>query len=124
MQPGPCRLVTLQTEYSLQAQRAGAVLLARHPPHSSKPNRQGSPRILENRARCHRRLAPALGTFPNPTHWPRLPRFAPRAGKTPRPPKPCQVCPTCFLGAETRLQFRQVLWILFHHVRILHIGAT
>src|SRR5260370_16036311 len=53
MQPRPRRLIALQAEHSLQPQRAGTVLLSRHPPHGTKPNWQRGPRVLEDSSGCH-----------------------------------------------------------------------
>ena len=53
MQPCPGGLIFLQTEHSLPSQRAGAVLLSGHPPHRAEPDRQRSPRVLEDRSCCH-----------------------------------------------------------------------
>jgi len=38
VKPAPSRFVTAQTQNTLQAQRTGTGLLARHKPHSAKPH--------------------------------------------------------------------------------------
>jgi hypothetical protein len=58
MQPRPRRLIVLQAEHSLQPQRAGAVLLRRHPPHGTKPNWPRGPRVLEDGSGCDRSWQP------------------------------------------------------------------
>ena len=70
VQPRPGRAVAAQAEDALQAQGAGAVLLAHHPPDRPEPQRQRGPGALEDRPRHHRRLVPTGCAHPS-RHSPR-----------------------------------------------------
>src|ERR1700676_763572 len=101
MQPDPCRLITTQPKHSLQAQRAGSVLLAHHVPHGPEPHPQGLPRILENGSRRGRSLVIALAALPQGgTHPPRLAVATAGTPKTFRPTQLEQVLPTRLLRRE------------------------
>jgi hypothetical protein len=82
-------------------------------------------RILEDRSRGHRSLAAASAALQQ--HASNRPRLAAAATWTPetiRPSQPRQVRPARFVGAEVRLQLRQVSRVFLDHSRILHIGVT
>ena len=125
MQPSPGRLITLESEHSLQTQGTGAVLLRGHPPHGAEPDRQRSPGALEDRSRRHGSLVATTAALQQ--HSPDRP-FAvtttPWAAETIRPSQPGQVRPACFLSAEVRLQLRQIPRVFLDHACILHMGAT
>jgi hypothetical protein len=88
VQQGPGRLVAAQPEYPLQAQSAGAVLLAGHVPHGPEPDGEGQMAVLKDRARGHRRLAPAGRAQPQtPRHAPGGTAGTARADKTRGPAK-------------------------------------
>jgi hypothetical protein len=69
----------------------------------------------------HRSLAPTPGTLPQISNGPCLPPSAAGTAETRRPPESRQVSPTCLLGAEVRLQLRQIPGVFFRHPRTLHI---
>src|ERR1035437_9947902 len=62
MQPRPGRLIALQTQHSLQPQRADTVLLTAPPPYGLKPQPQRSAGVLKNRPRRHRGLMSTVTT--------------------------------------------------------------
>src|SRR6266496_38983 len=124
MQPGPSRLVTTQTKHSLQAQRAGSVLLARHVPHGPEPHPQRLPRILKYGSRRCRSLTIALAALPQGgTHRPCPVALATRAPKTLRPSQLSHVLSTPLLRREPRLELLYRPRIVLHG-DILLIGAT
>src|SRR5439155_26697874 len=105
MQPSPGRLITTQPKHSLQAQRAGSVLLARHVPHGPEPHLQRLPRILEHGSRRGRSLVIAPAALPQRgTYRPRLAMATTGAPKTLRPAQLEHVLPARLLGRESRLE--------------------
>jgi len=80
VQPSPGRLVTSQSKHSLETQRAGPVLLARHPPQGAEPQHQRPAGVLEDRSCGHRGLMPTIAAFQ--THRPKRPRLATAAART------------------------------------------
>src|SRR5229473_4438834 len=124
MQPCPSRLITTHPEHSLQAQRAGSVLLARHVPHCPEPHLQRLPRILENGSRSGRSLVIALAALPQGgTYRPRLAVPAAGTPKTFRPTQLQQILPTRLLRREPRLELLYRPRIVVHGTMLL-IGAT
>ncbi len=115
MQPSPGRFVAAQAQHPLQAQRARPVLLAREPPHGSKPTLEGLAGVLKYCARRWRSLMPAAGALQQ--RCPHRPRFvvpASRTTKTLRPAELTQILSTGLLGGETRLELGQIPRIIFH----------
>src|SRR6266478_6209673 len=124
MHPSPSRLITTQPKHSLQAQRAGSVLLAGHLPHCPEPHLQWLPRILENGSCRGRGLVIALAALPQrDTYRPRLAVAAAGTPKTFRPTQLEQVLPTRLLRREPRLELLYRPRIVLHGAMLL-IGAT
>ena len=110
VQHRPCGLITVQTEHSLQPQRADALLLARQVPCSGKPHAKRCARLVENGS-CGDAALVTAGSADQPT-----PRGAPwgichpasRAAESALPPQLFQICRTCFIGGKPVLKFTQI----------------
>src|SRR5437667_5407930 len=123
VQPCPGGEVAAQTQYALQPQGAGSILLRRHPPDGPEPHRQRFPRILEDRARRQRRLVLAASAdqqvaVSRPS---RSPATA-WADKTLRPTQLQKVVPTRLFGSKPGLQFGQSTRVFLHSRLPQHIG--
>src|SRR5438105_3002615 len=124
MQPSPSRLITTQPQHSLQAQRAGSVLLARHIPHGAKPHLQWLPRVLEHGPRSDRSLVIAPAALPQTgTYRPRLAVAATGTPKTFRPTHLGHISTTRLLRREPHLELLYCPRILLHEGMLL-IGVT
>lgn len=115
VQPGPRRLIAPESEYPFQAQRAGAVLLTRHPPEGSKPHRQGFVGVLKDRSCDDRYLVTARRTLVQRRtdrvgfHVP-----TPRTAKALRPPQPCKVVSTRLVARKGRFELAECPGIILH----------
>src|SRR5205823_1553442 len=124
MQPTPCRLKPTQPEDPLQAQCAGTVLLAGHIPHRTKPHHQRLPRVLENRTRRSRSLAPAIAALEQSgTHQDSLGSLALRTSKTLRPAEADQVRSTRFLRRKALLELLDSSRVVLHDPN-LYVGVS
>src|ERR1019366_7248559 len=109
VQPRPSGSITAESEDPLQAQGAGAVLLACHKPHRPKPDGEGLSRILEHGARRHGRLTVAARTLEQGgTNGPRLATSATWTPKPLRPPQLKEVLATTFFRREPGLELLQI----------------
>src|ERR1700733_1181344 len=125
MQPRPSGPITTQSKNSLQAQCAGAILLAGHKPHRPEPGGERLPRVLEHRASRHRSLKVAVRTLEQSGS--NRPRLAPSATRTPkplRPPQSKEVLATAFFGRKPSLELLKSPRVIFHSATILPVGAT
>src|SRR5437899_6142017 len=123
VQPCPGGEVAAQTQYALQPQGAGSILLRRHPPDGPEPHRQRFPRILEDRARRQRRLVLAASAdqqvaVSRPSRSP----AAALADKALWPTQLQQVVPTRLFGSKSGLQFGQSTRVFLHSPLPQHIG--
>src|SRR2546426_5318731 len=123
VQPCPGGEVAAQTQYALQPQGAGSILLRRHPPDGPEPHRQRFPRILEDRARRQRRLVLAASAdqqvaVSRPSRSP----AAALADKALWPTQLQQVVPTRLFGSKSGLQFGQTTRVFLHSPLPQHIG--
>src|SRR5436305_9406639 len=115
VQPRPRRFVAAQPQHPLQPQSTGTVFLAGQPIHGPEPVHQRLARVLENRARGHRRLVTTRLALHQPRpHRPEVPACAARAAKAFRPSQPEQVVPARLLGIKPSLEFAQIPWIVLH----------
>ncbi len=126
VQQRPGRLVAAQSQDTLQAQRADAVLLAGHLPHGPEPHRQWQLAVLEDGPRHHRRFPPAVSAPPQIAAVPQaLTLPAPGTGNPLGPPHGNQVGAARRFGAEPPLQFQQRPRIILHHrKRHYRLGAV
>lgn len=123
VQPGPGRLVAAQPQHPLQSEGTGPVLLARQPVHGAKPIHQRLTRVLEDRARRHRRLATTrLALHEHGSHGPEMTAATARALEALRPSQPVQVVPTRLLGVEPSLEIGQTPGILLHSRPCYRLG--
>ena len=124
VQPRPGRAVTAQTEDALQAQGAGAVLLANHPPDRPKPERQRGTSALEDRARHHRRLVPTDRAHPESSPGgPRLGAIARGAHEAPPPTETRQVLAARLLGHEALFELLECARVLLHSPNHYRLGS-
>ena len=124
VQPRPGRAVTAQTEDALQAQGAGAVLLADHPPDRPKPERQRGTSALEDRARHHRRLVPTDRAHPESSPGgPRLGAIARGAHEAPPPTETRQVVAARLLGHEALFELLECARVLLHSPNHYRLGS-
>ena len=117
VQPSPRRVVTAQSQQTLQPQRIHPLLLVGHVPHRLKPKPQRFPRILEDGAGRERSFQVTLRTAEKPAlHRPRPSISAARATKPFGPAKLKQILPAAVLSSERILK-------LLHRSRVLlHTG--
>src|SRR5579863_2679011 len=108
VQQRPSGLIAAQTQYALQTQRTGSVLLTGHMPYRATPQLQGQMAVLENGASRHGGLVFTGGADQTPT--PRRPRFSPPAlwtDKSVRPTQGRQVGTTLFFGSKPAFHFQK-----------------
>jgi len=109
VQPSPSRLVTAQSQATLQAQGTDADLLVRHIPHGSEPRNERSLCPLEDRPNRRRGVPTTARTF-KPSTSPGRPSVlttARRTAKTLWPPKLHQVNAATLLGGKPSFEFGQ-----------------
>src|ERR1700730_4936642 len=124
VQPRPGRLVAAQSQDPWQAQGPGSVLLSRQPIHSPEPIHQRLPRILEDRARRHRRLeATLLALHQRRSHRPKVTAAAARAAKALRPSKPEQIFSARLLGIKPRFELAQIPRVFLHGLPYYSLGS-
>ena len=120
VQPSPSRLVTAQSQATLQAQGTDTDLLVRHIPHGSEPRNERSVCPLEDRPN-RRRGVPMTASTLKPSTSPGRPSALTTARRTPKtlwPPKLHQVNAATLLGSKTSFEFG-------HSPRkILRLGAV
>ena len=118
VQPNPSRVVTTQSQQTLQPQGVHPLLLIGHVPHCLKPKPQGLPCILEEGSGRERSFQVTLRTAEKPApHGPRPAIPATRATKPFRPAKSQQILPAPVFRGEPILK-------LLHRPRILlHTGG-
>src|SRR5215469_8068683 len=123
MQQRPGRLVAPQTQNTLQAHGADAVLLAGHPPHGTKPQGQRQAAVLKYRPGGDRDLVVTTGTTHETVAFrPALRLATARAAKTVRPTKSKEVLPAGRLRRKARLQLPQVSRIILHGQKHYRLG--
>lgn len=106
VQPGPCRLVAADSQYAVQADGTGPVLLPDDPPHRVKPETERLPSVLKDGASGDGHCGLACATPKELVR--REPCFrapAVRASKALGPPQLYQVVPTGFLRGELVVEF-------------------
>jgi len=122
--PRPSSLITAQPQHSLKAKGTGPVLLTRQPVHGVKPIGQRFASVLENRARCHRRLVTTcLALHQHRPHRPEMVALATRTAKPIRPAQPEQVLPTGLLGVKPSLELAQTPRIFLHSPPYYMLGS-
>ena len=108
VEPRPSRTIATQAQNTLETQRTRTVLLTDDPPDRPKPDGQGTPGVLKDRAGGHRYLLTTAGTHPQTSGC--LPASGSSATRTDLaigPTKTGEVFTTRLLGAESRLEFAQ-----------------
>ncbi len=89
LHPRPRRLIRPEAQRTLQPERRHTVLLRGHEPHRGEPRRDRRMRTVKDRARGHRRLAPAVRA--HPTQRRRAPRVLPETHRADEPVRPAQL---------------------------------
>jgi hypothetical protein len=117
VQPRPSRLITAQSQDTLQAQRTRAILLTGQIPHGTKPSNERQTGVLKDRAGGNGNLTPASCAQPKTTrHRPPFWITALRANESLWPPQRSQIAPTCLLRGEAPLQLGQRPRVVFHGI--------
>src|SRR3989442_2054369 len=103
VQNRPSGLIAAQAQDTLQAQRAGPILLTGHLPDGSAPKPQWQMAILENGAGGHRCLVTTSCAYQPPSlRWPSLSSATAGAHKSFRPAEERPVCPAPFPRGKQR----------------------
>jgi hypothetical protein len=115
VQPSPCGLITSEPKNTLKAKRTGTVFLGYHPPDRPKPNRQGRPSSLEDRACYYGNMFPASRSHEQTSlSWPaRIPATT-NTSESIRPTQLEKIRPARLLCGEARFKLCNRSRIVFH----------
>jgi hypothetical protein len=115
MQPGPCGFIAAQSHHPLKSQGADTLLLTGYIPYRPKPQCQGLPRILKDRARSHRDLETATSAQEQPSgRSPSTAKTTPRTTEAFGPSKSEKVFTTRVVRVKTLFKLNNRPRVLSH----------